>query len=132
MIDLLVALAIAVMSVRSANALRRQRGLFTELQVSTQAVPLIYLFPLGPLVLFVAVLLGLAPWLACIAAVALPLPGVLAVRRASAAFERSGTSRARPMLDALSVAFICGAGAIAFAVAATGMAYLFQVMAPVG
>lgn len=132
MLDILVLLIMAVAAIRSARVLRRHRELFVAFGVATTVVPLVWLFPLSPLALFGALLIGMHPLIACAIAVALLVPGVLAVRKAAAAFERCGTDRAQPVLDALSVAFISGAGGIAYAVVALAVRQLMQVMAPVG
>lgn len=132
MIELLVLVVMAVAAVRSANALRRDKALFTEFQVSMQLIPLIYLFPLGPIAyLLVSAFTGSLP-VACLLSVAVLVPGVLAVRKAAAAFERSGTSRTQAAQESLSIAFITGVGGVAYALLATIVRLLLNITAPVG
>jgi len=77
------------------------------------------------------VFLGSLP-IPCLVSVALLVPGVLAVRKATAVFERSGTDRTKRIREALSVAFIVGVGGIAYAVGSTIVRILLDISAPVG
>ena len=132
MLDFLVLVVIAIAAVRSANMLRREKALFAEFRVPTHAIPLIYLFPLGPLTfLSVSAFTASLP-LACLASVAILAPGVLAVRTATSMLERAGTSRTNQVEEALSVSFISGVGGIAYAIGATVLRLLLNVTAPVG
>lgn len=132
MIELLLLIIMAVASVRSANTLRKHRGLFVEFGSSTIAMPLICLFPLAPLTLFVFAVLTTRPVAGAVIAAGLFLPGIIAVRKARAVFEKSGTDRTVQVQEALSVAFISGVGGIAYVAVATGIRMLVRTAAPVG
>jgi hypothetical protein len=122
-LDILLFVVIAVGAARAARTLRGHKALFDEFGVSKAAVPLLLLFPLGPLVLLVMSReIGLIP--GAVIAVACFVPGLVTINRARDRFERSGTDRTKPVHDALGVGFIVGIGGLAYVIAATLLAFV--------
>lgn len=119
-IDILVLIIISVAAVRSANTLRRAGALFTEFEAPRTVIPLIYLFPLGPLVYFLlSPILGWLLALPC--SLACYLPALLALKKVRLIFERSGTDRTQGVQNALGVVFITGLGGLAYVLVAAAV-----------
>ncbi len=126
MIEIFVLIIMSVAAVRSANSLRRERALFQEFNAPETLVPLIYLFPVGPLVLLlIPMLVGLLP--AALVALACYLPALYFLKPVRAIFERSGTDRTKGIQDALGVVFITGLGGVVYVLARTSLILLVSV-----
>lgn len=104
MLDIVFFIAFGVMAVRIARVVHTESAIFLEFKQSRSIGALVFLFPLGPLVLLIGSFrLG---WLvAAVLATACYLPGLLVARRRVAAFERAGTDRVHPARSAVSQAF---------------------------
>jgi hypothetical protein len=123
MIEIIVLIVMTVAAVRSANTLRRQRALFREFNASETIIPLIYLFPIGPLVLLVFPMF-VGVFSSALLALACYLPALYLLRSIRAVFEQSGTDRTKEIQDALSIIFITGLGGVVYVVASTGIFFL--------
>src|SRR5712691_12511880 len=104
MFDTALFIVFGVMAVRVARIVHAESAIFLEFKHSRSIAALVFLFPLGPLVLFLGTFrLG---WLvAIVLATACYLPGLVVARRRVAAFERAGTDRVYPAKSAASQAF---------------------------
>jgi|SRR5882762_1602942 Ca2+/Na+ antiporter len=104
MFDIALFIVFGVMAVRVARIVRTESAIFLEFKQSRSIAALVFLFPLGPPVFFLATFrLG---WLiAIVLATACYLPGLLVARRRVAAFERAGTDRVHQAKSAASQAF---------------------------
>jgi hypothetical protein len=104
MLDVVLFIVFGVMAVRIARVVRVESAIFLEFKQSRSIGLLVFLFPLGPLVLLLGTFrLG---WLvAIVLATACYLPALLVARRRVAAFERAGTNRVHPAKRAASEAF---------------------------
>ena len=130
MLELLLLLVMSVAAVRAGLTLRRNRALFVEFGSPQIVVPLIFLFPLGFVVLLVLpTWVGLLPTGAV--AVACFIPGLFALKRARFVFERSGTDRTKAVQDALAIVFITGLGGVVYVLASIVVRLLMSKSAPV-
>ena len=104
MLEIILFIAFGMMAVRIARTVRSESAVFLEFKQSRSIAALVFLFPLGPLVLLIGTFrLG---WLvAIVLAIACYLPGLVVARRRIAAFERAGTDRVHPAKSAASQAF---------------------------
>ncbi len=104
MLEIVLFIVFGVMAVRIARIVHVESAVFLEFKQSRSIAALVFLFPLGPLVLFLGPFrLG---WLvAVVLATACYLPALVVARRRVAAFERAGTDRAHPAKSAASQAF---------------------------
>ena len=104
MLEIVLFIAFGVMAVRIARVVHAESVIFLEFKQSRSIGALVFLFPLGPLVLLIGSFrLG---WLvAVVLAAACYLPALLVARRRLAAFERAGTDRVHPARSAVSQAF---------------------------
>jgi hypothetical protein len=104
MLEIALFIVFGVMAVRIARIVHAESAVFLEFKQSRSIAALVFLFPLGPLVLFMGTFrLG---WLvAIVLATACYLPGLVVARRRVAAFERAGTDRVHPAKSAASQAF---------------------------
>ena len=102
--DIALFILFGVMAVRVARTVQVESAIFMEFKQSRSIAALVFLFPLGPLVLLLGTFrLG---WLvAIVLATACYLPGLVVARRRVAAFERAGTDRVHPAKSAASQAF---------------------------
>src|SRR6266571_611618 len=102
--DIALFIVFIVMAVRIARIVRAESPIFLEFKQSRSIAALVFLFPIGPLVLILGTFrLG---WLvAIVLATACYLPGLVVARRRVAAFERAGTDRVYPAKSAASQAF---------------------------
>jgi len=103
-LDITLFIVFIVMAVRIARIVRAESPIFLEFKQSRSIAALVFLFPIGPLVLNLGTFrLG---WLvAIVLAAACYLPGLLVARERIAAFERAGTDRVHPAKNAASQAF---------------------------
>jgi hypothetical protein len=104
MIDIALVIVFAVIAVRIARIVHAESAVFLEFKQSRSIAALVFLFPLGPLVLLLGTFrLG---WLvAIVLATACFLPGLVVARQRVDAFERAGTDRVHPAKNAASRAF---------------------------
>jgi hypothetical protein len=104
MLEIVLFIAFGVMAVRIARAVYTESAIFLEFKQSRSIAALVFLFPLGPIVLLLGSFrLG---WLvAIVLAAACYLPGLVVAKRRLAAFERAGTDRVHPARSAVSQAF---------------------------
>ena|SRR5690349_2969683 len=104
MLEIVLFIAFGVMAVRIARVVRAESAIFLEFKQSRSIGVLVFLFPLGPLVLLIGSFrLG---WLvAAVLATACYVPALLVARRRLAAFERAGTDRVHLARRAVSQAF---------------------------
>src|SRR5262245_13711650 len=103
-VDIALFIVFVAMAVRIARTVHAESAIFREFNQSRSIAALVFLFPLGPLVL----LLGTSRlgWLvAVVLATACYLPALVAARRRVAAFDRAGTDRVHPAKNAASQAF---------------------------
>lgn len=104
MLDITLFVVFGVMAVRIARMVHAESAIFLEFNQSRSIAALVFLFPLGPLVLITGTFrLG---WLvAVILAAPCYLPALVVARRRVAAFERAGTDRVHPAKSAVTEAF---------------------------
>jgi hypothetical protein len=104
MLEAALFIAFGVMAVRIARAVHAEATIFLEFKQSRSIAALVFLFPLGPIVLLLGTFrLG---WLvAVVLAAACYVPGLVVARRRLAAFERAGTDRVHPARSAVTQAF---------------------------
>lgn len=104
MLEIVLFIAFGVMAVRIARVVHAESAIFLEFKQSRSIGVLVFLFPLGPLVLLIGTFrLG---WLiAAVLAAACYLPVLLVARRRLAAFDRAGTDRVHSARSAVSQAF---------------------------
>ncbi len=108
MLDIVLFIALAVLSVRAFLALHREAAVLSEFGRSRLLTFFTLLYPLGPVVLFAGRFF--VPYLLSFAiATSLFVVALILTSRQTEALERAGTDRARGALDATSLA---GTGAI--------------------
>ena len=104
MLEMVLFIAFGVMAIRIARAVHAESAIFREFKQSRSIGALVFLFPLGPLVLLIGSFrLG---WLvAGVLATACYVPALLVAKRRLAVFERAGTDRVHSARTAVSQAF---------------------------
>lgn len=129
-LDVVLLVVISAAVIRSATVLRKSKPLFVEFGASQHIVPLIFLFPLGPLaLLLLSGLLGLFP--AAMLSVACYLPGLIVLKRVRFIFESSGTDRTKAVQDSLAIVFIAGVAGLVYVIAVPVIALAINASAPV-
>ena len=104
MLDLAFFILFCVMSVRIARSVLRESAIFREFNQSRALGLVVFLFPLGSLVLFAGV--GrLGALLAFPLAAICYVPGLIVAHRLGNALERAGTDRVKGVRSAASQAF---------------------------
>ena len=116
------AIAIALMiyffvaAARISRAIEREAVIFEEFEQSKILKLLVWLFPIGPLLMLVGTLF--VPFLvAFVLSLACYLPGMLVARSCIASFERAGTDRVKSAQDAATQVFGNAIGGLALSLA---------------
>jgi len=102
-----------VAAVRISGTIGKEAAIFEEFKQSKSLRALVWLFPIGPLLmlvgtLFTPFLIAFALCLACY------LPGMLVARSCIASFERAGTDRVRKAQEAVTQVFGNAVGGLVF------------------
>jgi NADH:ubiquinone oxidoreductase subunit 6 (subunit J) len=103
-LDIILFIVFVVMAIRIARVVQAESAIFREFKQSRSIGALVFLFPLGQLVLTLGTYrLG---WLvAIVLATACYVPGLVVSSKRTTAFERAGTDRVRRARNAASQAF---------------------------
>ena len=131
MIEVLVLIFMFSATVRASSRLRKQTDLFTEFHAPTTAIYLSWLYPVAPLLLY-GLLFLTHPLIAAAVALFCYLPALFALSPVRNIFERSGTSRTRPVQDELALLTFVGAGGVAYVLVSIAVRMLISVSAPIG
>ena len=127
MIDLVIFIVFAVVAVRITSAISRESPIFIEFRQPTTLRLAALLYPLGPLILFIATL-RIGFLLAAVLAVACYVPGLILARRLSKGLERAGTDRVKGAREVASTALIAALGGLIYVTVylllTTGMAFI--------
>src|SRR5713101_4532957 len=104
MFDIAFLILFSVMAVRIAKAVSRESAIFREFNQSRALAIVVFLFPLGPIVLLVgSARLGLP--LPFVLSAACFIPALILAQRNRQAFERAGTDRVKKAQGAVLEAF---------------------------
>ena len=127
MLDLAFFILFCVMAVRIALSVFRESAILREFNQSRVLAGVVFLFPLGSLVL----LAGVARWGVFVAfplAAACYIPGLMVAHRLSIALERTGTDRVKGIRNVASQAFGTALVGLAYVVAVAVLAFAISVV----
>ncbi len=113
MFDIAFLILFCVMAVRIAKSISREAAIFREFKQSRMLAILVFLFPIGPIMLFAGPRFFGSP-LQFLASAACFVPALMVARRNNRVFGSAGTDRVKKAKNAVSEAFSTALGGLIY------------------